>query len=193
MAGKLRIGWFTFTCCEDSSIVFLELMNRDYFKWKQQLDFRYCKMLKSKNVLDELDVAFVEGAISNDREKEKLLEIRAKSRYLVAIGSCACTGYPSAQRNDFPDHMKARIQPFLEKWDLYKDVLRLDQVVKVDERVDGCPMFEAIFLRVLDKYLKEFGIPEPATAGETGGGQGASGAKRDGGGADAGPGARAGG
>ncbi len=165
MAEKLRIGWFTFTCCEDSSIIFLEMMNRDYFKWKEQLDFRYCKMLKSKNVLDSLDVAFVEGAISNDREKEKLLEIRAKSKYLVAIGSCACTGYPSAQRNDFPEHIKARIEPFLKKWDLYKDVQRLDQVVKVDDKVDGCPMFETIFLRVLDKYLKEFGIPEPGEEG----------------------------
>ncbi|MEW6036544.1 MAG: hypothetical protein AB1529_08085 [Candidatus Micrarchaeota archaeon] len=161
MPKKLRIGWFTFTCCEDSSIILLELMNRHYFRWAQQLDFRYCKMLKSKNVLDELDVAFVEGAISNEKEKKKVLEIRAKSRYLVAIGSCACTGYPSAQRNDFPPHLKAKIEPFLKKWDLYTDVLRLDQVVKVDERVDGCPMFEQIFLKVLDKYIKEFGIEEP--------------------------------
>ncbi len=169
MARKLRIGWFTFTCCEDSSIIFLEMMNRDYFKWKEQLDFRYCKMLKSKNVLDELDVAFVEGAISNDREKEKLLEIRSRAKYLVAIGSCACTGYPSAQRNDFPEHIKARIEPFLKKWDLYKDVKRLDQLVKVDDKVDGCPMFEAIFLRVLDKYLKEFGVPEPGPQKMAGG------------------------
>ncbi|MEW6721861.1 MAG: hypothetical protein AB1324_01215 [Candidatus Micrarchaeota archaeon] len=161
MAKKLRIGWFTFTCCEDSSIILLELMNKHYFTWREQLDFRYCKMLKSKNVLDELDVAFVEGAISNDREKEKLLEIRAKSKYLVAIGSCACTGYPSAQRNDFSPEMKARIDEFLKKWDLYENVLRLEQVVKVDERVDGCPMFENIFLKTLDKYLEEFGIPAP--------------------------------
>ena len=28
MGKKLAIGWFTFTCCEDSSIVFIELMNR---------------------------------------------------------------------------------------------------------------------------------------------------------------------
>lgn len=161
MARKLRIGWFTFTCCEDSSIIFLEMMNKNYFKWKEQIEFRHCKMLKSKNDFDEFDVAFVEGAISNDREKGKVTEIRARSRYLVAIGSCACTGYPSAQRNDFPEHIKIKIEPFLAKWDLYKNVMRLDEVVKVDERVDGCPMFEAIFLKVLDKYLKEFGIPEP--------------------------------
>ena len=155
---KLRIGWFTFTCCEDSSIIFLELLNKNYFTWKKLIDFRYCKMLKSKNTFDEFDVAFVEGAISNERDRAEVLQIRAKSKYLVAIGACACGGYPSAQRNDFPEHIKVKIQPFLKKWDLYEKVLRLDEIVKVDDKVDGCPMVEQIFLRVLDKYLKLFGV-----------------------------------
>lgn len=162
---KLRIGWFTFTCCEDNSIMFLELMNSNYFRWKKLLDFRHCKFLKSKNVLDSLDVAFVEGAISNDKEKERLLEVRSKSKYLVAVGACACTGYPSAQRNDFPEHIKVKIEPFLAKWNLYRKVLRVDEVVKVDDKVDGCPMVEPVFLRVLDKYLHEFRIiPEGESA-----------------------------
>ena len=152
---KLRIGWFTFTCCEDSSIILVELMNKYYFEWKEKIDFRYCKMLKSKNTFDEFDVAFVEGAISNDYEKEKLLKIREKAKYVVAIGSCACTGYPSAQRNDFSPQMKARIEEFLEKFKLYEKVLRLDQVVKIDDKVEGCPMLEVTFLRTLEKYKKE--------------------------------------
>jgi coenzyme F420-reducing hydrogenase gamma subunit len=165
---KLRIGWFTFTCCEDSSIVLVEMMNRHYFEWKEKLDFRYCRFLKSKNVLDSLDVAFVEGAISNEHEKKKLLEVRSKAKYLVAVGSCACTGGPSAQRNDFSPEMKAKIAPFLKRWDLYERVLRLDEVVKVDERVDGCPMFEQRFLDVLAKYLTEFGINGDGSKGAAG-------------------------
>jgi sulfhydrogenase subunit delta len=133
-------------------------MNKYYFEWKEKIDFRYCKMLKSKNSFDEFDVAFVEGAISNDYEKEKLLKIREKAKYVVAIGSCACTGYPSAQRNDFSPQMKARIEEFLEKFKLYEKVLRLDQVVKIDDKVEGCPMLEVTFLRTLEKYKKEFGV-----------------------------------
>ncbi|MEW6749049.1 MAG: hypothetical protein AB1295_05060 [Candidatus Micrarchaeota archaeon] len=165
---KLRVGWFTFTCCEDNAIVFVEMLNRYYFKWIEQLDFRYCKMLKSKNVLDELDVAFVEGAISNDHEKERLLDVRKRSRYVVAVGSCACTGYPSAQRNDFLPKQKESIRPFLKRWKLYEKVLKVDQVVNVDDYVSGCPMFEQIFLEVLDKYLRLFDIPEPEESGRTG-------------------------
>lgn len=158
MGKKLRIGWFTFTCCEDSSIVFLELMNRHYFEWKKLLDFRYCTMLKSKNVLDEMDVAFVEGAISNEKEKKRLLEIRSRCKYLVAIGACACTGLPSGQRKDFPERLKRKIAPFIRKWNMYPEVLKLEDVVKVDDRVAGCPMVEQTFLAVLNRYLDEFGV-----------------------------------
>jgi sulfhydrogenase subunit delta len=157
MMRKLRVGWFTFTCCEDNSIIFVELLNRYYFEWKEKVDFRYCRVLKSKNVLDDLDVAFVEGAISSDNERKRLNEVRSKSKYLVAVGACACNGGPSAQRNDFSPEAKANIAPFLKKWNLYEKVLSLEQIVKVDDKVDGCPMIEQKFIDVLGKYIKEFG------------------------------------
>ena len=86
MSKKLVIGWFTFTCCEDSTILFVELMNENYFKWKEQIEFKHCKMLKSKNEMGQFDVAFVEGAISTDEDKKELEKIRGLSKYLVAIG-----------------------------------------------------------------------------------------------------------
>ena len=57
---KLKIGWFSFTCCEDSTIILTELLNDHFFEWRDLLDIRYAKTFKTKNVLDSLDVAFVE-------------------------------------------------------------------------------------------------------------------------------------
>ncbi|VVB65949.1 Sulfhydrogenase 2 subunit delta [Candidatus Gugararchaeum adminiculabundum] len=158
MAKKLRLGWFTLTCCEDNAIMFVELLNTHFFEWKKQIDFRYCKFLKSKNTFDEFDVALVEGAVSSEREKKRLLDIRSKTKYLVAVGSCAVNGRPSAQRNDFAPELKKVIKPFIKKWKLYDNVLSAKDVVKVDESVDGCPMNEEKFLQVLDKYLVEFKV-----------------------------------
>jgi coenzyme F420-reducing hydrogenase gamma subunit len=31
-------------------------------------------------------------------------------------------------------------------------------VVQIDDEVQGCPMEEDVFLKVLDKYLNEFGV-----------------------------------
>lgn len=155
---KLRIGWFSFTCCEDSTIMMTELLNDHFFEWKGLLDIRHAKVLKTKNVLDELDVAFVEGAISSQNQVERLKKIRKLSKKLVAIGSCAVTGFPSAQRNLFDEKTRAEIQPILERFKYTERVLKLDEVVPVDALVPGCPMETDKFLEVLNQMLSEFGI-----------------------------------
>ena len=156
MPRKMRMGWFTFTCCEDSSILFVELLNDHYFEWREKIDFAHVKMLKTKNDMKNLDVAFVEGAISNDHEEKALREIRANCKKLVAIGACACTGFPSAQRNAFEPAIKEEIKPFLKAHNLWETIKRLDEIVKVDEKVPGCPMETPIFMAVMGKCLKEF-------------------------------------
>ena len=155
---KLKIGWFTFTCCEDSSIMLTEMLNDHFFTWKKLFDFKHFNILQSKNDISDIDVAFVEGAIAAEHDKEKLLKIRENSKYLVAIGACAVTGLPSAQRNNFDEKLKAEISPYLEKFGQNIKVYALHELVKVDDSVPGCPMVESEFLKVVDKYLKLFNI-----------------------------------
>lgn len=157
-AKKLRIGWFTFSCCEDSTIIFTELLNDHWQEWKKLLDIRHARVLQSHNVLDELDVAFVEGALSSDEHIRYLKEIRSKSAKLVAVGACAVMGLPSAQRNQFDAKKMAEIQPLLDKFAYLPQVKKLADVVTVDYTVPGCPMDEKKFLEVLNVALKEFKI-----------------------------------
>jgi coenzyme F420-reducing hydrogenase gamma subunit len=160
MGKKLRIGWFSFSCCEDSTIVFTELLN-DYYKvWKEKVEFVSAVVLMKKSEIKNLDVAFVEGAITSDIQEKKLLEIRRESKKLVAIGSCACTGMPSSQRNDFDEARKAEIEAVLDQFHYADRVKKVSEIVKVDTQVPGCPMVEELFLRVMNMYLKEFGIVE---------------------------------
>ncbi|MEM2760209.1 MAG: hypothetical protein QXU32_05210 [Nitrososphaerales archaeon] len=158
MSKKLRVGWFSFTCCEDSTIIFVELMNERYFKWKELIDLRYFRTFKSKNDMTNLDIAFVEGAISNKKEERMVKEIRKNCKKFVAIGSCACTGSPANQRNYFDKETRAEIQFILDRFGHREKVSPLSEIVKVDDMVSGCPMEEKPFLTKLDQYLKEFGI-----------------------------------
>jgi sulfhydrogenase subunit delta len=158
MAKKLRIGWFSFTCCEDSTIIFTEMLNENWQDWFSKLDFIHAKILKSKNKFDSMDVAFVEGAICTAEHEETVKKIRSLSKYLVTIGSCACTGYPSSQRNTFNYKQKADIKDLLTRFGQYEYVKKISDVVSVDDMVNGCPMTEQQFLLVLNKYLKEFEI-----------------------------------
>ncbi len=155
---KLRIGWFSFSCCEDSTIIFTELLNDHYREWLPLLDIRYAKVLQSKNVMDAMDVAFVEGAIASPEQEEKLKEIRRLARKLVAIGSCAVAGNFSTQRNEFPEDVQKKIAFLLEKFHYGKKAKKLDEIVTVDATVTGCPMPEAAFVKVINDALVEFGI-----------------------------------
>ena len=153
---KLNVGWFSFTCCEDSTIVFIELMNERFFQWRELINFKYFRTFKSNNSIDDLDIAFVEGAISSRKEEETLRKIRENSKKLVAIGSCACTGSPANQRNFFDEKTKNEIQFILDRFNHKEFVLPLSDLVKVDDYISGCPMDEKIFLAKLDQYFKEF-------------------------------------
>jgi len=139
-------------------MIFLELMNDYFFEWEKIIDFKYLKLLKSKNELKDLDVAFVDGAISTFKEEDKLKEIRKKSKKLVAIGSCAVNGSPSNQRNFFSEDTKREIKVILDNFGHRDKVSALNEIVTVDDYVPGCPMEESKFLEVLNKYLKEFKV-----------------------------------
>lgn len=155
---KLRVGWFSFSCCEDSTIIFTELLNDYYFQWADKIEFCSALVLKKKSEVKNLDVAFVEGAITNKKQEERLLEIRKESKKLVAIGACACVGMPSSQRNLFDEKTNEEIKNILVRFGYAKKVQKLADLVRVDDQVPGCPMSETIFLEIINKYLKEFGI-----------------------------------
>jgi sulfhydrogenase subunit delta len=158
MGKKLKIGWFSFTCCEDSTMVWVELMNENYFKWKDLLDIRHARVLRRINELANIDVAFVEGAITTESDARKLRSIRKNSKKLVAIGSCAIEAMPSGQRNMFDPELKGEIDFLIKRFKQTDKVRSLKEIVTVDDEVPGCPMDEGIFLRALGKYLKEFGV-----------------------------------
>lgn len=152
---KIKIGWFSFSCCEDSTIVFTEILNDHWLEWKQIFDFRHVKVLKTKNIMDEFDIAFVEGAVASPAHEEKLKQIRSISKKLVAIGACACTGLPSAQRNSFNQEQKDATDFLVERFGALPKVKTLAEVVTVDASVPGCPMDPKKFVEAATALVGE--------------------------------------
>src|ERR671911_1032060 len=158
---RLVVGWFSFTCCEDSTILFTELLNDHLDEWKKVIEFRHMKALKTNNSLAGLDVAFIEGAISSESQAKEVQRIRENAKYVVAIGACACTGQPSTSRNQFvSEQMNERIRWYLSHFDYGKEVKSLGEVIQVDDLVRGCPMKVPSFLATLEKYLNLCDIPQ---------------------------------
>ncbi len=150
---KLIIGWFSFTCCEDSTILMTELFNQHWQAWLKHLDFKYAKIFRPVKTLGPMDVAFVEGAISSTEQATKLKQIRSLAKQLVAIGACAVIGQPAAQRNDFDPTRLQEIQPILEKFHYSDKVQPLADLVTVDHQIPGCPMGEQKFLNYINQLI----------------------------------------
>ena len=153
---KIKIGWFSFSCCEDNVIVFTELLNDHWQEWKKLFDFRHVRVLKTNNILDELDIAFIEGAIASESHENKLREIREKSKKLVAVGACAVVGMPAGQRNYFSEEQKKEIEFLTARFAALPKVLKVADVVRVDAEIGGCPMDPNVFLKAVTGLVKEF-------------------------------------
>jgi len=85
---RLKIGM---TGCAGDALLILDCEKEliDIFK---AADIQSFLMAKSDNIDGELDIAFVEGSVSTEREKKELLDIRKRAKTVVAIGTCACFG-----------------------------------------------------------------------------------------------------
>jgi len=151
---KLRFGFFSFTGDEGCMMIFIESLNARLVKWQKYVDISYSKLLREKsNNMKGLDVAFVEGAITNEEEVKRIKAVRKAAKKLVAIGECARTALPSAHRNVFAAKELAEIAPVLKKFNYLDKVYPLSKFVKVDYEVPGCPMDEAKFVALMETLI----------------------------------------
>lgn len=129
---------------------------------------------KSKMEIPEADVGIISGGIRNEENKELAQEMRAKCKTLIALGSCACFGGIPALANQFKldelyekvykgskstepaETPRENIPPLLDR------VYALDEVVKVDVYIPGCPTSPDLVADALTALLegKSFSIPE---------------------------------
>jgi sulfhydrogenase subunit delta len=153
MAKKLRLGFFSFTCCEGCMINVIEVFNEKFFEWKDKIDIAYFRALKKVKPISKMDVAFVEGAISTKSEINKLKKIRANATKVIALGSGAINGWPSNLRNDFKGIKKKEVEVLIERLGQIENVLPAKEVIDVDGEIPGCPADGKLFVKKMEELL----------------------------------------
>jgi len=132
---KPKIGIFSLSSCEGCIVQILNLED-DILDILEHLHAVKCRILGVSEKNDQLDIAIVEGAVMSEHEKKKLLEIREKSRILIAIGDCACYGGKFLVKDFGIDEIKISLPRNTEKFIAHP----LDKYVKVDYYLYGCPI-----------------------------------------------------
>ena len=117
----------------------------------------------------DYDVAIVEGSITDHHAVERIKKIREKAKVLIAYGSCATIGGVNGMKNNFKLN---EIKEYVYKKDAkHFDSIPtrpLDQVVKVDYYVHGCPVYLPEFVKVLKAALMgmPYRVPDSAVCVE---------------------------
>ena len=96
----------------------------------------------------------MDGSITTAHDAELIKKVRRASKFLVAIGTCACSGGIQALRNftDVNDFIKAvYAQP--EYIQTLEQSTPLSAHVKVDYQLNGCPINKRQLLEVISAYL----------------------------------------
>ena len=130
--------------------------------------------------IPEADVGIISGGVRNEKEKHVAEEMRKKCKTLIALGSCACYGgipamanmwklqevadkvYRGSKTTESADTPKENLPPLLES------LLALDEVVKVDVYIPGCPTNPSLIVEAITSLLtgKPFVLQEKSVCDE---------------------------
>jgi sulfhydrogenase subunit delta len=137
-APPVKAAFFDFTACEGCQ---LQLLNNEgtLLDFLALLDIRAFREAMT-GASDDYEVAFVEGSITRSDEVRLLKDIRQKARVLVALGTCACFGGVNQLKDRFGDLGLVKRTVYGTKPVSTMRTRALDEVVKVDLRIPGCPI-----------------------------------------------------
>lgn len=161
---KPKVAFFDFASCEGCQLALLncEDILLDILGLVDIVEFREAL----SETAPRYDVAFIEGSIHRSIDADRLRDIRARSTYLVALGSCAVNGNVQARANFvapamnyaavYGEEARNRVQVDEEHWPLWSHtrVRPVDAIVPVDFYLRGCPMVPDEFLHLVKSLLR---------------------------------------
>lgn len=131
----------------------------------EKINLVYSPLMDVKDFPENVDVTIVEGAVGNEEQLHLLKTVREHTKILIAIGDCAVTGNVTALRNTLDNGSEEIIRrAYIELTDvnpltpndvpkLLKRACPLNEVVKVDYFIPGCPPSADLINYVLTEIL----------------------------------------
>lgn len=147
---KVKVATVWLEACAGCHMSFLDI-DEAIVDLAELVEFTRSPITDIKEFSD-VDVGIVEGAVGNTEEEETLKELRAHCKILMAWGDCACFGGVCALRSTL-DREDVLRRGYIETESTYEGkipcapgvpelletVKPINQVVKVECYVPGCP------------------------------------------------------
>jgi sulfhydrogenase subunit delta len=154
---KPKVGIFDFACCEGCQLQIAN-MGEDVLALLGSINVMEWREVMSEKWGRKIDIAIVEGSITDPHAVKRIRQIRKRSRVLIAYGSCATIGGVNGMKNNFalPDIRK---YVYGEQYSSFptETTKAVHQVVNVDYFIHGCPVYIPEVVTVLKAAFQ--GIP----------------------------------
>lgn len=121
-----------------------------------QVDLQYWQLTSSDPMPSSFDVAVIEGAITTEEAKQRVLALRESANTVITIGACAATaGIPGIATDDYDTDLKLvyGISAPSVVADGALAPLAIHEVIDVDFEVPCCPIDPYDFVEVLQHAL----------------------------------------
>jgi coenzyme F420-reducing hydrogenase gamma subunit len=154
---KPKVAFFDFACCEGCQLqvanigeAVLDILGMiEVVEWREVMSEKWGKTI---------DVAIVEGSITDPHAVKRIKKIRNRAKVVIAYGSCATIGGVNGMKNNFElGNIRKYVYGNNYQFFSTETTKAVHQVVPVDYFVHGCPVYIPEFVSVLKAILQ--GIP----------------------------------
>jgi coenzyme F420-reducing hydrogenase gamma subunit len=147
-----RIAVYKFSSCAGCQLQILNIEDH-LLDIAGAVDLAYFVMARREKGAGPFDIGFVEGAITSPEEVAKIKQVRKECKTLVALGTCAAFGGIPTLKNWQPQReMEERVYTDLSAIHSVR-AYPIDQYVKVDAILRGCPIDRDEFLELVKSAL----------------------------------------
>ncbi len=161
---KVKIGTCWLDGCSGCHMSILD-MDESIVDVLSKADIVFGPLVDAQEWPEGVDVAIIEGAVSSQDDLKLAQTARARSKIVVALGDCAVTGNVPSMRNGISRRVlleriyiegasERRGVPTVGVPALLKQAEPLQQAIKVDVHVPGCPPKPGAILMVLGELLE---------------------------------------
>lgn len=147
---KLKIAIAGLTSCEGCSFAILDL-GLDFIEAIDHFDLGDFHLIMDEKKVQQYDITFVDGSPLTKENIKTIKELRRRSKYLIALGACACNGVIPNIKNYINKEKAVRYQyPKMHKSVFNPNIRPIKRFVKVDFEIPGCPIEAKDFLAVIN-------------------------------------------
>ena len=157
---KPKVAFFEFTDCEGCQLQVANLGSA-LLELTKVIDIVNFREIMSEDG-PEYDILVVEGSIASKHDEERLKKIASHAKIIVALGACATTAGVNNLKN--LKSLEEQKKIVYGDVDPVPDAIQakpIDEVVKVDYYIHGCPIYGPEFLKVMECVLlgKPYRVP----------------------------------